>query len=212
MRRLWVVSLLLGVTFSLSACRDVLPTNRFLRMRPMPAHGTADARNKFDHARHAKPLAAGNVACVDCHRFDQKIESNQAELAKEASLLGMHPGSAACHTCHGAGAGRMAAAPEACTTCHGNLKPLLPDDHQVAWLKTHASMARANSAQCENCHRQSTCIACHARRDTIQTIVHERNFRFTHSIEARANPMQCGSCHRLDFCSNCHQQGKVELP
>jgi len=200
------------LALTLAACREYMPTNRYLRIRPLPAHGTADARGKFDHGRHSKALTSAAVTCVDCHRFDQKIETNQEDLAKTLSMAGLHPGSAPCHTCHGAGDGRMLTAPDACTTCHSNLQALMPDNHQVAWMRTHASFARANPAECEQCHRQATCIDCHARRDTIQTRVHERTFRFTHSIEARANPMQCGSCHRLDFCSNCHQQGKVKGP
>jgi len=194
----------------ISACRQYLPSNRYLQVRqPSNAlQSTADARNKFNHAAHAPALAAKEVTCIDCHRFDELIDTGNEEMARELSALGQYPRGASCHFCH-TGQDRMAKAPSTCTTCHQNLAPLTPEDHQVAWLKVHASMAQANPARCESCHSQAFCIDCHDRRDTIQTRVHERNFRFFHSVEARANPMQCGSCHRKDFCDNCHQQGKV---
>ena len=194
----------------ISACRQYLPSNRYLQVRqPSSAlQSTADARNKFNHAAHAPVLAAKDVTCIDCHRFDELIDSGNEEMARELSALGQYPRGASCHFCH-TGENRVAKAPKACTSCHQNLAPLIPEDHQVAWLKVHAGMAQANPARCENCHSQAFCIDCHDRRDTIQTRVHERNFLFFHSVEARANPMQCGSCHRKDFCDNCHQQGKV---
>jgi len=196
------------------ACRQYLPANRYLQPRrsSQATLSTADARYRFSHPRHEKALAAASVTCVECHRFDALIDADDEQVARTLSTRALHPGSASCHFCHRAEMARMAQAPDACTTCHTNIAPLLPEDHQIAWLKVHASSARANPAQCETCHRQSFCIDCHQRRDTIHTVVHERNFRFFHSVEARANPIQCGSCHRADFCINCHQAGKVVLP
>lgn len=192
-----------------AACRQYLPSNRYLQLRQAPAasRSTADARGKFVHAGHAKALAAAGVTCIDCHRFDVLVETGNDAMAREISRRSLHPSSAPCHYCHRPAEPAVTAAPQACTTCHENLEPLRPADHEVAWLKVHASMARAGTQQCENCHRQSFCIDCHARRDPIKTVVHERNFRFFHSVQARANPMQCGRCHRADFCINCHQQG-----
>lgn len=212
MRRplLWLAAALGTVTL-VAACRQYLPANRYLQPRQVSeaARGTAEARHAFDHAKHAKPFATANVTCLYCHRFDMLIDTSNDELARALSGRALYPGSAACHACHRPGELHVAQAPSACTTCHHNLQPLRPADHEVAWLKVHASMARANPARCEDCHRQSFCIDCHDQRDTIQTRVHERNFRFFHSVQVRANPMQCGSCHREDFCLNCHQAGKV---
>ncbi len=194
------------------ACRQYLPSNRYLQLRRSPtSQSTADARGKFDHVNHAPTLAAANITCADCHRFDAQIEATNDELARELSMRALYPGSAACHYCHRQSDTKIAAAPGACVTCHENLAPLRPADHDVAWSKVHAAMAQAQPARCEGCHRQSECIECHQHRDTIQTRMHERNFRFFHSVEARANPMQCGSCHRLGFCSRCHEEGKVEI-
>jgi Cytochrome c7 and related cytochrome c len=192
-----------------AACRQYLPSNRYLQLRqPSQAtYSTRDARDKFNHARHASPLAAAHVTCVDCHRFDEKISASNEDAVRELSRAGLYPGGAPCHYCHTQST-RMATAPSACTTCHENLLALKPADHEVAWLKVHGSMAANNPTPCENCHRQSFCVDCHSRRDTIQTRVHDRNFRYFHSVQARANPMQCGTCHREDFCTNCHQQGK----
>jgi nitrate/TMAO reductase-like tetraheme cytochrome c subunit len=198
---------------SASACRELLPTNRYFQPRKAPssATSTADARHRFDHSTHQKVLATAQLTCIDCHHFDVLIDTANEELAKALSAHALQPGSTPCHSCHTQPQTRLASAPQACMTCHQNLLPLMPDNHQVAWLKVHASVANTNPAQCDSCHRQSYCVDCHNRRDTIQTVVHERNFRFTHGVEARANPMRCGSCHRTDFCINCHQQGKVGI-
>ncbi|MFQ5665346.1 MAG: hypothetical protein ACE5I7_02830 [Candidatus Binatia bacterium] len=207
-----VATLAVGTAVMLAACRQYLPSNRYLQLR-QPSHAmrsTADARRKFDHVRHAPRLTAAHVTCIDCHRFDELIEASNEQLARDLSSHGQYPGGAACHYCHRVSDTHMAGAPSACITCHENLLPLQPADHEVAWLKVHATMAEAEPARCENCHRHAFCIDCHARRDTIQTRVHERNFRFFHGIQVRANPMQCGSCHREDFCINCHRQGKVD--
>jgi hypothetical protein len=196
-----------------SACRQYLPSNRYLQLRQpsQAARSTADASRKFNHAKHMPILASANVTCIECHRFDALIDAGNEEMARELSTHALYPGNPACHFCHVVSETRMAKAPQACTTCHQNLEPLRPTDHEVAWLKVHSSASRANPARCENCHQQAFCIDCHARRDTIQTQMHDRNFRFFHSVQARANPMQCGSCHRLDFCINCHKQSNVDI-
>lgn len=206
------VLLALGTAALLPACRNYLPTNRYLRPRAAPVQlSTADARQRFDHAAHARVFAARGQTCGDCHRFDMVIEAGEESLANSLSAHALDPGSAACHYCHGPGETKMATAPGACTTCHTNLQPLRPIDHDIAWFRVHARVAEAAPGECDNCHRQSECITCHQTRDTIQTIVHQRNFIVFHSIEARANPMACGSCHREDFCIRCHAQGDVEV-
>lgn len=207
------VALVLATATILAACRQYLPTNRYLQMRQpsQTTQSTKDARDKFNHARHTKALAQTGVTCIDCHHFNVLIDTGSEAMARDLAAHALYPGSAACHFCHVSAETRVSTAPPACTTCHENLQPLLPENHQIAWLKVHSSAAQTNPAQCENCHRSSFCIDCHERRDTIQTRVHQRNFRFFHSIEARANPRQCGSCHREDFCINCHQAGKVGL-
>jgi hypothetical protein len=208
-----LVGLLLVLGVGAGACRHYLPSNRYLQRRDVASstQSTADARHKFNHARHAKVMETVPVACTECHRFDVLIDTANADLAMALSAQALYPGGAACHACHRTdGAAHMEQAPPECTTCHDNLLPLLPEDHYVAWLKVHATAATTNSTACEKCHRQAFCIDCHSRRDTVQTVYHERNFKFFHSVQARANPMQCGSCHRQDFCINCHTQGKVD--
>jgi hypothetical protein len=200
------IAALVALAAVVAACRNYMPANRFLQPRQPQSisRATADARRAFDHARHTPVFASAGVTCADCHRFDVLIDTGSADMARELSGRGLFPGSVTCHSCHGPNPTLMAKAPDACTTCHANLAPLVPEDHQIAWLKVHASVSRANADQCATCHRQSFCIDCHERRDTIQTWFHERNFLFYHSIAAQANPMQCGSCHREDFCINCH--------
>jgi len=82
--------------------------------------------------------------------------------------------------------------------------PLLPNNHQVAWLRVHGATASADPVACQSCHRDAFCINCHQNRDSILTFVHDRNYLSFHGVDARANPIQCGSCHREDFCLNCH--------
>ena len=203
-------ALVLGTVMVVAACRQYLPTNRYLQMRQpsQTVQSTKDARDKFNHARHSKPLAHAGVSCIDCHHFNVLIDTGNEALARDLAAQALYPGSAPCHYCHVDSDTRVSLAPQACTTCHENLQPLMPENHQIAWLKVHAAAAQTNPAQCENCHRSSFCINCHERRDTIQTVVHERNFRAFHSVEARANPRQCGMCHLEDFCISCHQQSR----
>jgi hypothetical protein len=205
----WIVGIAALIAF-VGACRSLLPTNRYLQPRSArESQSTAEARGKFHHGKHTAILEEQGIACVDCHVFNLPIEAEDESMARELSAHAMYPGSASCHFCHKPGPTHVSAAPSECTTCHENRAPLKPQNHDLAWMKVHSSMARAQPEQCESCHRQAQCINCHQRRDTIQTVVHERNFRFFHSVEARANPMSCGSCHRQDFCTNCHEKGKV---
>ena len=208
MRRSWLLVAAAALTVA-AACRQYLPVNRYVHLRRAASHSTADARRKFNHGTHGDVFAAADTSCIDCHRFDATVAATNEQAARELSAAGQYPGSAACHYCHGAGAGHVANAPQRCGTCHENLAPLRPENHDVGWGRVHASMARANPQDCETCHRQSFCIDCHQRRDSIQPRVHERNFRFFHSVEARAHPRQCGSCPRQDFCIRCHETGKV---
>jgi hypothetical protein len=196
----------LVILVGFAACRNYLPENRYMRLRPAAHsnHSTADARRKFDHARHEKIFTAKGTVCGDCHRFDAKIDAAAEPLAAAASGAALYPGSAACHYCHGPSETHIAAAPSACTTCHANLMPLLPENHQVAWLRVHGATASADPVACQNCHRDAFCINCHQNRDSILTFVHDRNYLSLHSVDARANPIQCGNCHREDFCLNCH--------
>lgn len=206
-----IAVLALAAVVAVSACRQYLPSSRYLGAPRLPkAVTTADARGKFDHPRHAKAVLETGTTCLDCHRFDVTVEADTERAERGLRRAALYPGGAACHFCHRESETRLAGAPSACTTCHENLEPLMPESHEVAWLKAHANAARGDGTQCESCHRQAFCIDCHQRRDSIQTRVHERTFRFFHSIEARANPMQCGSCHRQDFCIRCHQQGGAE--
>jgi cytochrome c553 len=206
-RRLLIVIVLAVVAVAaVSACRQYLPTNRYLQPRKaqQASLSTADARRKFNHERHAKPLETAAITCADCHRFDAKIDAGDEALASALSNSAQYPGSSACHYCHGPGETKIATAPDTCTTCHDNLVPLLPANHQIAWTRVHASVASADPMSCQQCHRDAFCINCHQARDTISNWVHEDNFISFHGVVARANPMECGSCHREDFCINCH--------
>jgi hypothetical protein len=206
--RLKTVVVVLGLAVLAAACRQYLPTNRYLQLRgEKHTWIKVDVRSKFDHAAHATALASAHAPCIACHRFDVLIETSNEQLGRELAARALDAGSAACHFCHVDEATRVPAAPRPCATCHDDLEPLRPEDHDLSWLRVHASMAQVNPSRCDLCHQQAQCIDCHQKRDTIETKVHERNYRFFHSIEARANPMKCGACHREDFCIRCHQKG-----
>ncbi len=192
-------------------CRRWLPTTSYLQPRSdsVSRRSTRDARERFDHQLHRKALRAKGIACIDCHSFALRIETDDEDLAKTLSAYALHPRSAACHSCHLPGQQKMFAAPRQCLSCHRNLWPLLPDDHRAGWQTAHAVASHADTERCQDCHHQQECVDCHARRDTLDTRVHERGFRFFHSIEAWANPMQCSSCHRADFCIQCHRLSGV---
>jgi hypothetical protein len=196
-----------GIACAVVSCRDYMPQNRYLRPRnTQVSYSTAEARHKFDHARHAAILRETGTTCVSCHRFDARVETSNPGLATALSGAGLLAGTSACHYCHGPSETRIAAAPGACTTCHTDLTPLIPADHQIAWLRVHASVASADPAACQNCHRDSFCVNCHQNRDSILTFMHDRNYLSYHGVDARANPIQCGSCHREDYCLRCHAQ------
>jgi len=206
-----VAAALLAVAALAIACRQYLPTNRYLQLRGGSGQATAAAnvRGKFDHERHEAALGKLDVTCVDCHRFDLLIDTANDELARDLDGRALFGGTGSCHFCHVQSTTRVGTAPGECRTCHADLKPLRPEDHDLSWDRVHARMAQTDPVSCETCHRQSECISCHQSRNTIETRVHERNFRFFHSAEVRANPMKCGSCHRQDYCIRCHQRGKV---
>ena len=152
---------------------------------------------------YAKPASLEEA--FDClAKPNAKVLAGDESVAAAVSGAALYPGGAACHYCHGPSETQIAAAPSACTTCHSNLSPLLPDDHRVAWMRAHGSIASADPVACQNCHRDNFCINCHQNRDSITTFGHDRNYLSMHSVDARANPIQCGSCHREDFCSRCH--------
>lgn len=200
----------LGASFT-AGCRRWLPTGAYLQPRAesVSRRSTREARERFDHGLHRKALRAKGVACVDCHSFALRIETDEEDLAKMLSAYAVHPRSAACHSCHLPGEDKMLSAPRRCLACHRNLWPLLPDDHRAGWQAAHAAASHGDGDRCQDCHHQQECLDCHARRDTIDTRVHERGFRFFHSIEAWANPVQCSSCHRADFCIQCHRLSGV---
>jgi len=202
-----------GLALVVAACRQYLPTNRYLQLRSSSEHvsAAANVQGKFDHAAHAEPLASVDATCLDCHRFDVLIETSNEDLGRALARRALFAGTGACHFCHVQPETRMPTAPHTCMTCHDNLEALRPEDHDLSWIRVHASVAQTNPTRCEDCHRQSYCIECHQARDSIETLVHERNFRYFHAVEARANPMKCARCHRQDFCIRCHQQGSAHL-
>jgi hypothetical protein len=212
MRRFAAAALaLLTVAVLAMACRQYLPTNRYLQLRgePRSPKAAANVRGRFDHAVHDAALGSIDATCVDCHRFDLLIDAADDAHARELAGRALFGGTGSCHYCHVHAESRQAAAPTTCYTCHSDLGPLRPEDHDLSWQRVHATKAQTDPVSCETCHRQPECIRCHQSRNTIETRVHERNFRFFHGAQARANPMQCGTCHRVDFCIRCHQKGEL---
>ncbi|MBI4238422.1 MAG: hypothetical protein HY696_08400 [Deltaproteobacteria bacterium] len=145
----------------------------------------------YDHEMHNGLFEAGGVGCETCH-VDERSYGDLRYLNR----IG-------CHTCHNNPDATMPG-PNTCTLCHGE-GGAQPRNHRVAWLAQHQVFAKANGAECAQCHANVMfCVNCHQRRDTVQETAHRRNFRFFHSIEARANPRRCEACHTVTMCQACH--------
>ncbi len=109
-----------------------------------------------------------------------------------------------------------------CTDCHaGAVRPMRI--HSGDYLTTHALDARAQTQDCQSCHRvQTDCLACHQRLGLEQRGSDAKfgvgsPLRFhppgwegppsapqSHAFAAQRNIMACASCHTEDSCLACH--------
>jgi hypothetical protein len=117
-----------------------------------------------------------------------------------------------------------------CTDCHaGAIKPMRI--HAGDYLTTHALDARANTQDCQSCHRlQTDCLACHQRLGLDNTGPDARfgvgsSLRFhppgwdgpptapqSHAFAAQRNLATCASCHTEDSCLACHATTGAATP
>ncbi len=109
-----------------------------------------------------------------------------------------------------------------CTDCHaGATRPMRI--HSGDYLTSHALDARAQTQDCQACHRmQSDCLACHQRLGLDRRGLDARfgvgsPLRFhppgwdgppgspqSHAFAAQRNIAACASCHTEDSCLACH--------
>jgi len=117
-----------------------------------------------------------------------------------------------------------------CTDCHaGSVRPMRI--HSGDYLTTHALDARAQTQDCQACHRaQTDCLACHQRlglesRGAGAKFGVGSPLRFhpagwdgppsapqSHAFAAQRNIAACASCHTEDSCLACHATTSVAGP
>src|SRR5258706_299623 len=83
---------------------------------------------------HRLTRAERRGTCKGCHPFDAQMDAGTPPLAAEASAAALYPSTPPCHFSPAPSDTRIPAAPSPCTPCHSNMAPLLPENHQVAWL------------------------------------------------------------------------------
>lgn len=87
---------------------------------------------------------------------------------------------------------------------------LRPDDHTVAWMQRHGTVARAGASDCMSCHQEDDCATCHTADLAEPFSVHPPNFTLVHALDARLSPQNCTSCHQVEtFCTQCHMRTGV---
>ena len=114
-----------------------------------------------------------------------------------------------------------------CTDCHaGAVRPMRI--HAGDYISIHAVDARAQTQDCQSCHRlQSDCLACHQRlgldsRGPDAKFGVGSPLRFhppgwdgpptapqSHAFAAQRNIATCASCHTEDSCLACHATTSV---
>ncbi|TET21365.1 MAG: hypothetical protein E3J78_04050, partial [Candidatus Cloacimonadota bacterium] len=143
----------------------------------------------FSHETHRKRKAE----CKACHLVNDTLEVELPEME-------------VCLDCH-----NYIETGKECNSCHGTFleEGLIPESHEVAWLRLHKIQARVDQNRCEMCHEQSFCQECH-QGDIETTPSHRRDFIFEHSISALKNENDCRSCHEIEtFCLECHREQMI---
>lgn len=193
---------------------NYLLTLIYLSLFSISALARTNQIQRFDHKMHEdKVFAKTKTKCSECHNLkESKLAGSENDLVATESLSMLtfkKSLKSICHDCHQGG--KVKDAPKTCYTCHSNQEQMLmikPANHLgSSWTSQHASQARADSAQCADCHSNSQCIKCHASRNPINNVNHSRNYRYYHSIEARLRPQACDSCHVKSYCTRCHVGG-----
>ena len=89
---------------------------------------------------------------------------------------------------------------------------LMPDNHQVAWLQRHGSIARSQGATCSECHTERDCASCHDEKVAAPFSVHPPSFDTLHAVDARSRGSSCAECHSLtNFCTDCHIRSEITM-
>lgn len=162
----------------------------------------------FSHAAH---LDRG-TDCATCHGDLGKVRrATMAQLPTEADCLTCHDGEQAsdrCGTCHPSGVdGRLLTSMGDDATAP-KLLPKGPTargaEHDLAFVRDHVGIAKADPELCASCHDDEFCTDCHA--GPIRPMrLHAADYLTDHAIDARAATQDCSSCHRLQTdCRGCH--------
>ncbi len=113
----------------------------------------------------------------------------------------------ACATCH---------VESSCTDCHQARGATPLSVHPPNYVSIHSVAARADQANCRDCHdNQTFCGSCHTRAEAVTQAPSRPPARRTfhppgwlnsdHGPAARRNIDDCASCHQERDCVSCHQ-------
>jgi len=212
--RLRSPSVLLALTFALSACAAMLG----IRKTPERA---------FEHRAHVTQ----GIACVRCHqRVARSGMDDPPDLPSTDSCRECHStphDERACESCHGRADTREHAsqakahlafahrdhqgvAPGNCARCHQAIEhsdgPLTPP-----------------MATCLGCHEhreqwaERSCLPCHRNLEDEHTrpsshLVHGESFLHRHGMAAPGSRELCSQCHQESECAACHGVNVPALP
>jgi len=156
----------------------------------------------FEHATHLERA----YRCVTCHpTFPHGTAGTE------------RPEMRPCYRCHGLyHDGQGDVAPGECEACHTPDFELLPADHTETFLSgEHKDPAKADPAQCSQCHQSKACIKCHNGEGTLadgakaRKIIpadHRRpEWASQHGGLYLAQKGMCSVCHEPASCQTCHQ-------
>lgn len=159
---------------------------------PSEANRITEYNQLFSHQKHIN----ASLECITCH-------GNVANTGIDQHLN--IPKMTECMDCH-----ETKTVSVDCQTCHTSEERLKPLSHDLAFSRTHGTVAKnfASETQigkdCNTCHKNDFCQDCHEGENTDR-FTHPLNFEFTHSLSAQGKEKNCFTCHEdRAFCSSCH--------
>lgn len=156
-----------------------------------------DYSQLFSHKKHV----AADLECATCH-------GDIADVGIDQHLT--MPDMIECMDCH-----QDNNVSNECAVCHTANERIKPLNHDLAFIKTHGTIAgnfvshENMGKDCATCHKTQFCQDCH-EGENVERFAHPLNFEFTHSLYAQGKERNCFTCHEdREFCSSCHISNEV---